>query len=353
MAVHIEEITIKNFRGIEDLTLEDCASVNILLGKNNCGKTSVLEAISLYCGGTLDRVFVLARRREKGMSTSSDFRSVLQLFSNTGGELEPIFLEGTSPAGLRESVTLLGELGEEIRTPKTRSNHVYFPVRPTAVLQLTLKNPFRDPKKGVSRKIVHGASRINLPVSSPDCSSQLIGGLESLTYDLTYLMAEYQDEKESFLLIARCFDQDIEDLFVIEDRFGIRNVMVAREDGTPALPISSYGDGLNKALLLTAALLESEDGVLLVDEFETAIHTQGMKKVWLSLLKLAAARKVQLFLSTHSLEAVDKLLSLSDKRLENMSVYRLHRKYGLLDVEYHSGLEARDLREDFNEELRL
>jgi predicted ATP-dependent endonuclease of OLD family len=44
----LDSITIKNFKAITELTLSGLSNVNYLVGKNGCGKSSVLEAISYY-----------------------------------------------------------------------------------------------------------------------------------------------------------------------------------------------------------------------------------------------------------------------------------------------------------------
>ena len=46
MAKHIRQIDIEAYRGIQDLSLKNLNSINILTGNNNSGKTSVLELIS-------------------------------------------------------------------------------------------------------------------------------------------------------------------------------------------------------------------------------------------------------------------------------------------------------------------
>ena len=43
----IKDLYIENFRGFDKLKIDDIKKINFLVGKNNCGKTSVLEAISL------------------------------------------------------------------------------------------------------------------------------------------------------------------------------------------------------------------------------------------------------------------------------------------------------------------
>ena len=48
----IKNIKIKGFRGIKSLVIDDLVRINLFLGKNNCGKTSILEALFLIIGIT-------------------------------------------------------------------------------------------------------------------------------------------------------------------------------------------------------------------------------------------------------------------------------------------------------------
>lgn len=43
----LSEFEIGRYRGMKDLKLKDLKKVNVLAGPNNCGKTSILEAIIL------------------------------------------------------------------------------------------------------------------------------------------------------------------------------------------------------------------------------------------------------------------------------------------------------------------
>jgi AAA15 family ATPase/GTPase len=42
--------TVKNFRGFEKLTIESLERVNLIAGKNNVGKTALLEALWIHHG---------------------------------------------------------------------------------------------------------------------------------------------------------------------------------------------------------------------------------------------------------------------------------------------------------------
>ena len=55
---------VQNFRGFKDLRLDDLARVNLIAGKNNTGKSALLEAILTYTG-EYDSSILLRHFREK------------------------------------------------------------------------------------------------------------------------------------------------------------------------------------------------------------------------------------------------------------------------------------------------
>ena len=49
--MHLDSLKIKNFRILEDVTIEKLGHVNLIVGKNNSGKSTVLEALALLASG--------------------------------------------------------------------------------------------------------------------------------------------------------------------------------------------------------------------------------------------------------------------------------------------------------------
>ncbi|WP_241844049.1 AAA family ATPase [Klebsiella pneumoniae] len=45
----IKEISLKNFKCVNELYLKQLKTLNIIAGKNNYGKTSILDAIFCFC----------------------------------------------------------------------------------------------------------------------------------------------------------------------------------------------------------------------------------------------------------------------------------------------------------------
>jgi len=75
------------------------------------------------------------------------------------------------------------------------------------------------------------------------------------------------------------------------------------------MPISTYGDGIKKVLSLANGIAQATNGILMIDELETAIHAKYYDDIFRFMVKACRQFQVQLFVTTHSMEAIDKLLA--------------------------------------------
>lgn len=100
----IANLHIERFRGIRDVELNDLGQVNLVVGQNNAGKTSVLEALAIYAN-PLDPLawYATAMRRDGGMS---DVEAIGWLFPQVQGKaVGEIYLHGDGPlSSVRASV---------------------------------------------------------------------------------------------------------------------------------------------------------------------------------------------------------------------------------------------------------
>jgi AAA15 family ATPase/GTPase len=93
-------------------------------------------------------------------------------------------------------------------------------------------------------------------------------------------------------------------------------------EGAGMVPIHTMGDGLRRALHLAIVLAEVEPGgVLLIDEIEVGMHTSVLSGVFDWIVKACQEIGIQLFATTHSLEAVDAMLEGTEK--QNLVLYRI------------------------------
>ena len=126
----------------------------------------------------------------------------------------------------------------------------------------------------------------------------------------------FEQDSPGVLDLLRDFDADIEGIDVASFA-GDRPAVYLKHRRLGIAPLSIFGDAMRRSVLLAATLPRLKDGgILLIDEVETGIHVSALGRVfdWL----VAAARRlgVQVFLTTHSLEALDALISAPSIRPE-------------------------------------
>ena len=63
--------------------------------------------------------------------------------------------------------------------------------------------------------------------------------------------------------------------------------------------------------------------MLLIDEIEAGIHNRALAEFISRLLEVCEKRKVQLFLTTHSLEAIDIILDDCNDSPADLAVYHI------------------------------
>jgi AAA15 family ATPase/GTPase len=118
------------------------------------------------------------------------------------------------------------------------------------------------------------------------------------------------------------------------------------------MPISTYGDGLKKVLLLAVSIMRAKGGILLIDEIETAIHVSGLKDIFAWFAEACKRFKVQVFATTHSLEVIDAMLGCVKDNDDPLRIITLKKQDQKTLSRTLTGEEALDSREKFDMELR-
>ena len=80
---------------------------------------------------------------------------------------------------------------------------------------------------------------------------------------------------------------------------------------------------MRRALAFASAAALAKNGVLFLDEIETALHPDVLAGIFRFLVKVCCATVVQLFVSTHSLEAVDAMLASVGDDIGELVAYHL------------------------------
>lgn len=128
--------------------------------------------------------------------------------------------------------------------------------------------------------------------------------------------------------------------------------MVLSKNHKTGLLLNAYGDGMKKAMLLISALLKARDGILLLDEFETAIHVSAMKGIFELILETAIKYNVQIFMTSHSIEAIKTVLECCPEVRKDIRMITLVKVDDQIKVRNVDGEKAIQLADEYGLELR-
>lgn len=380
MARHITELGIETFRGVKELQLKDLGDVNIFVGDNNSGKTSVLEAIQIICDPSEYNLMQVARQREKykmsfrfglslfdlflylfngssGMKESNQYRLALsadirheELKVTVEGSLVDQLLEGKQIPGNgveegNKIVHGLIEMQEEVKT--------FIGSIKTILPEFGQMSVFNGKEQEKSIEINRYTQQTRSSKDRPVIKVKSIQVIDHVVDNAFDELIKNRKIKEKTLTLLKDFEPEITDLRYINDDGRFIPVV---ESGLPDyLPLSMYGDGMKKALTILNALVSAENGIVMIDEFETAIHTTAMENVFRFMITVAKELNVQLFLTTHSIEAVDKILISAGDAIEDVRVITLKKdeNTGKTLSRNLKGSEVQQDRDAFDFEVRV
>lgn len=360
-ATHIENINIASYRGIRDLNLDNLGAVNIFVGDNNTGKTSVLEAIQFFCAPNKNNLVKIARQRERlqirmGVGFIDSIKYLFDVNSNDKEHYEFI-INGTAN-GNENTIRVTGSLDTQLIDLQELASQQHIPQRvvdeglsevETFYGKIERKGAVEDFEINKYSKISINSSKDNRVLNN-----QVIQTADHIMVNAFNRLIKNSIVKDKAVKLLRNeFDEDITDLRIIPDSQGIRFIPMIEKENGEYMPLSVFGDGMKKTLTMLNAIVSTENGVVLIDEFETALHTSAMKQVFSFAIQSARESNVQLFLTTHSLEAVDKIIESAGVYSKDLRVIRLKKKNGKTFSNILNGEEALAGRKKYNWELRV
>jgi len=307
----LTSLEIKNFRTFSHLFIERLGRVNLILGKNNVGKTCLLEALRLYDAGGDPRAIkaVLLARNEVRIDPARECAVPMldMLFHKTSVKHD---LRGQLAIGPRhaseehEDWLLISGHDVSLTVVDDPISH-----RKQVLSVGSLRIDFGGQSRGVrcedlllEEREGRGSSP-ELPFLSPAPVSEDLVGRWWDAIVLTGL-------KDDVISALKLIDQTVLDVgFVTHPLDPYRRMAMVRTSRIPEpFPLRSLGDGAVRVFNLAVALqyrgFRSEPGgagrILLVDEVENGIHHSAHYDVWKALFRLAGLNDVQVFATTHS-----------------------------------------------------
>jgi len=316
-ALPFSSFRVAGFRGLRDLQIPELGRVNLVVGMNNAGKSSLLEAIHLYAGGAIPaRIRSLLITREEisddhGSSVELDALDAAlgRLFHVTGGSrisriaLGPVgdrrseltidrgwattYAEGDSVAtrfspALSDDLHADSERALEVRLGETRARVI-------------------PDRRLLGRVTFDAAVMLRHPANFVHAN-----GLSNDAVANYWDRVALTDEEDLVIAALRIIAPGVERISVIGDGDGLaqRRVMVRVRGQDSPVPLRMMGDGMNRLFGISLALAISRDGILLVDEIENGIHYSVQAEMWGLILRAATLLNVQVFATTHSWDCI-------------------------------------------------
>lgn len=351
MSEHIKNIKIQNYRGIKNLEIENFKAVNILVGDNNAGKTSLLEAIQIFLNPTMYTLSKVAEQREnyKPEIRMNLYDSLYYLFNIKNKE--PYFFQIQGKFDKKQEKIKIEAEKEKIYISKNKipfNNIKNITSNQEEIYNYKYKIILNDKEEQFE---LNKYSDFSFKVTEPNIKVNFIQSIDHIINDSFSELLKEKHIKDKAVNLLKEFEEEIQDMrYVPKDEIYVPVLEINNGD---YIPVALYGDGLKKALTMLNAIIKAENGVLLIDEYETALHTSIMKKVFKFMAETAKEENVQLFLTTHSLEAVDKFLSANSELIDDINIIRLKKKENKTYTKILTGKEAVKNREEYNMELRV
>ncbi len=324
MSKIIKSLSIGQFRGIKSLVVNDLNDVNVIVGDNNSGKTTLLEAIYLLRSPhSLNNVFRAARLREaSAYSSASSYDSFVNIFPRDSEERN-IYLQAEGIFG-NASVEIKGEEGVALAD---ENDLMGFPpsLRPIKAKALlgseipcfsgTMKTAFNSVHREEPVRVTdYSRGSLNTPRSN-EINIEYLSPISHITNNTFDDILKNDQYRFICIELIRLFDPDIEDLLYMRSNNG-HAVEYIKSKRLGVTPLSTYGDGIKKILSLANGVIAARGGALLIDEIDTSIHYKYYNDIFSFLIKAAALFNVQLFITTHSDEAILELLKTQGYSLE-------------------------------------
>ena len=337
----LKSLRVRDFRGFRDLRVEGLGRINLFAGRNNSGKTALLEALSLLTGaGYPSLAFNPLVTRGAELLAESESASVSQApgISVHESVWKPMFHELDLDRKIKVEArhSTLGALSLNVDFARRKNVEIKIGGlggKSVITLQDTLGFVYDSSVTGTvtSQALVDDHGR-NVSVYTGDSDSEhgiplpsgyLLDRGTSLAQDARTL-GEVRRQKRGDLVLeaAKIIEPRIESL---EDNSASGVPMIWADIGLPELiPLAALGDGLARAARLFTGMIHVEGGVLMVDEIENGFHHSVVPKIWKAIDEMSRDFGVQVFATTHSYECVESAYSaLGD---EGFTLHRIESK---------------------------
>jgi AAA15 family ATPase/GTPase len=354
----LENLRIENFRLFESFQIEKLARVNLIVGKNNVGKSSLLEALALYAANGSPKIIQsLLAARDEGEGQTLDHKSLKHLFygrEDFGSECKRIEI---GPIDLADKLLSIsnGWFGERINEQGFMQLRLLSPDEYAAVMIPGIVLTKGEQRLGSFPFFLDG--KFHLPQWNFETELELIGVYGAAPADVSRIWDKIAltDLEQEVLTALKIVAPEVERVNLVgghkDNQERIPIVKIAGQSSP--IPLRSMGEGSYRLFGLVLALVNAKDGFLLVDEIDTGLHYRVITDMWRLVFEAANWLNVQVFATTHSWDCVESFAEALDVQEDKAAgqLIRLSRR-GEKIVPVHYDYEDLSIVTEQNIEVR-
>lgn len=319
----IKRLRIDNYRLFDNFEIADIGRVNVVSGKNNSGKTTLLEAM-----------FLLGSAGNPNIMMTNEIVRNAKFDKNRIGVTtdilwKPLFrnLDITRRFCIESWHSVHGKTS--LSASISRAKQVKYPVDSDVQImqssfsrnrKLELKYRHKSINFSTSILEVVGALNMNIVDYNPPYEIRIVSENEPIGKSDSTAFGALRQAKKSDLILRTIQSMDPR-ITSIEESSTSGESMIWADIGLKELvPLSVLGNGITHTVRLLTTMLHCRDGVLLIDKVENGLHYSFFPMLWSVINEASKQFNVQVIATTHSFECVFAALDLPD-----FSEFRYHR----------------------------
>lgn len=352
MNSRIETLSIERFRSLRQLKLEGLGRVNLITGRNNTGKSTILEALRILASDASPPVLSsILRYREEDIGEADE--PVRQIETEGLSQLGNLFTGFPQMPDIKEPIVLTANGGT--RTMRLSISVGLFSeqreldgTRRFVPQQQTLPLPLAETELMPALVIESDSTRRIMPLDylrrfgrtrffrgdfpeEPRVSCVFVspyGGERTANLGPMWDKIALSDREKDVVEALKIIAPDIIAVSMVggEAQRQTRTAIVRSSGFKRPVPLRSFGDGLNRLFGIVLSLVNAKGGFLLIDEFENGMHHTVQLDVWRGILRLAKLLNVQVFATSHSWDAIEAFQEAAVEDPEVGVLVRLTRK---------------------------
>jgi predicted ATPase len=289
MTLFLDSLLIENYRVFRSLRIERLGRVNLFVGKNNAGKSSVLEAVRIFASrGNDNTLWTILESHDEARA------------------IGPVQHEDASSAvkQLFHCRATGWSDGAEIRIGPLHDSNELLTIRVELV-------PKADRPTEFWRKAIDPWQTVILSAAREPMRQTYVSP-QGLAIDAAARLWDFitlTDLEDSVIEALRIISPEIERISFVGEQDQNRIPVAKLANRSKPIPFRSLGDGANRMLGIALSLVSARGGVLLLDEIENGIHFTAQEKLWELIFRSAYRLNTQVFATSHSWDCIEAFQS--------------------------------------------